>query len=345
MAFRPQAALYVAAALGVLSVFTTRDGAAHPELTAATWDDVGPIIATSCAGCHKPAGSALPSLVTYEEARAIAPAIKRSVLERRMPPWRAAPGFGDFANDPTLTAAQMELVASWADGGARRGEGSETATHDAAIVPEPDVVLRPKQEHRIAGPQQRFELPLGESEGRWLRGWHFRPGNAAAVTQAEISMASSGPLGTWVPPEGPVLLPADTAYPLPRNVTFLVNVRYRRMNPTAVDRSELALYFSKRPRREARHLSVPCGSTEAREHLEVLSVQPALGAFGDAIEIVATRPDGGVTALGWFRNYPPGYRATYRFRAPVSLPRATRIDVRSKDRTCTADLEYVASPN
>ena len=345
MAFRPQAALYVAAA-GLVCAVMTRDGAAHPQLTAATWDDVGPILAESCVGCHKPGGSALPSLVNYDEARAVAPAIKRSVLERRMPPWRAAPGFGDFANDPTLTAAQMELVASWADGGARpAASGTPVALDTDTNTHPPDMVLRPAAEHPISGPQQRFELPIKDEEERWLRGWHFRPGNAAAVTQAEISMASGGALGTWVPPEGPVFLPENTAYRLPRGATFLVDVRYRRMSAAAVDRSELALYFSRRPRHEARHLSVPCGSTQAAHDLDVLSIQPALGAFGDAIEIVATRPDGRVELLGWFRNYPPGYRATYRFRAPVRLPKATRIDVRSKDQTCTADLEYVESPN
>ena len=343
MAFRPPAAIGVAI-LGFLCALLTIRGEAHPELTAATWDDVGPILEQSCVGCHKPGGSALPSLVTYEEARPVAPAIKRSVLERRMPPWRAAPGFGEFENDPTLTAAQIELVASWADGGGRRGDSAAPASlATTANMPSPDVVLRPSAEHHIGGPQQRFELTIEGRAERWLRGWHFRPGNPAAVTQAEISIASGGSIGTWVPPEGPMLLPDDTAYRLPPGATFLVDVRYRRVTGPATDRSELALYFSRRPRREAHHLSLPCGSTQAAHDLDVLSIQPALAAFGDAIEILATRPDGGVEPLGWFRNYPPGYRATYRFRAPVRLPKSTRIDVRSKDHTCTADLEYVAS--
>jgi mono/diheme cytochrome c family protein len=344
MAFRPQAALSVAA-FGLLCALFTVESAAHPELTAATWDDVGPIIAESCVGCHKPGGSALPSLVTYDEARPLAAEIKRSVLERRMPPWRAAPGFGNFANDPTLTATQMELVASWADGGARRGEGAVEPASESTATPVPDAVLRPATEYRITGPQQRFELTLEDRQERWLRGWHFRPGNASAVTQAEIAIEPQGPLGTWVPPEGVVMLPEGTAYRLPTGARFLVDVRYRRMTGAAVDRSELALYFSRRPRREARHLSLPCGTTHAADNLEVLSIQPALGAFGDAIEVMARRPDGAVEPLGWFRNYPPGFRGTYRFRTPVRLPKSTRIDVRSNDRTCTADIEYVASPN
>ena len=344
MALRVRAAIFTAA-LGLGWVFFTADSAAHPELTAATWDEVEPIVAASCVGCHKPGGSALPSLVTYEEARPLAHAIKRSVLERRMPPWRAAPGFGDFANDPTLTAAQMELVASWADGGARRGKGEPQSAAPPRAGAAPDVVLRASGEHRITGPENRFELTLDAKEDRWLRGWHFRPGNPAAVTQAEISIEPGGLLGTWVPPEEPVMLPEQTAYRLPRGTTFLVDVRYRRMSEAAVDRSELALYFSGRPKREARHLSLPCGTTSAATDLEVLSIQPALEAFGDAIEVVARRPDGAVAPLGWFRNYPPGYRATYRYRDPVRLPKSTRIDVRSADKTCTADIEYLAGFN
>jgi hypothetical protein len=282
--------------------------------------------------------------VTYEEARPLATAIKRSVLERRMPPWRAAPGFGDFANDPTLTAAQMELVASWADGGARPGTGTPARRAADGATSAADVLLRPTYEHRISGPHHRFELTLDDDDDRWLRGWHFRPGNPQAVIQAEVSIEGRGLLGTWVPPEGPVMLPEGAAYGLPPSAKFLLDVRYRRMSGAAVDRSELALFFSTRPRREARHLSLPCGTTQAADDLEVLSIQPALGAFGDAIEVIARRPDGAVAPLGWFRNYPPGYRATYRFRTPVRLPKATRIDVRSKDQTCTADIEYV-SPN
>src|SRR5215469_14864327 len=90
--------------------------------TTVTWDrEMSRIVYSRCATCHHPSGSAF-SLITYAEARAWAPAIKDAVLQRRMPPWGAVKGFGDFRNDEALTAEQLELVAKWVDGGLPEGD-------------------------------------------------------------------------------------------------------------------------------------------------------------------------------------------------------------------------------
>ena len=59
--------------------------------------------------------------MTYAEARPWAVAIKEEVLERRMPPWGAVKGFGDFRNDKALTPEQLELIISWVGGGVPEG--------------------------------------------------------------------------------------------------------------------------------------------------------------------------------------------------------------------------------
>ena len=48
-------------------------------------------------------------------------AIKEEILEKRMPPWGAASGYGHFANDMSLTGREISLILSWADGGAPSG--------------------------------------------------------------------------------------------------------------------------------------------------------------------------------------------------------------------------------
>lgn len=75
-----------------------------------------------CAGCHRPGGAAPFSLRTYAEARPWAVAIKEGVLARRMPPWPAAKGFGDFVNDISLPQEEINRIAEWAEGGAPEGE-------------------------------------------------------------------------------------------------------------------------------------------------------------------------------------------------------------------------------
>jgi hypothetical protein len=83
--------------------------------------EISRLIYARCASCHRPGGTAF-SLMTYAEARPWAAAIKEEVLERRMPPWGAVKGFGDFQNDQGLTQEQIELIADWVEGGAPEGD-------------------------------------------------------------------------------------------------------------------------------------------------------------------------------------------------------------------------------
>jgi hypothetical protein len=74
-----------------------------------------------CISCHQNGGTAFP-LTTWQEARPWAKAIGEEVLRRRMPPWGAVKGFGDFRNDLGLTPEQLELIVDWEEGGAPEGE-------------------------------------------------------------------------------------------------------------------------------------------------------------------------------------------------------------------------------
>src|SRR5262245_39466730 len=91
--------------------------AAHNRESPVTWTtDVEPILQRRCIGCHAAGGFGPMPLATYQDARRWAKAIRQEVLERRMPPWPAARGFGDFLNDRSLTPIEVELLTSWADG-------------------------------------------------------------------------------------------------------------------------------------------------------------------------------------------------------------------------------------
>lgn len=89
--------------------------------TKITWSrDVSRIVYRSCGSCHRPGGSSF-SLLTYKEARPWAEALKQQVLQRRMPPWNAVKGFGEFRNDHGLAQEDLEIVAEWVEGGAPEG--------------------------------------------------------------------------------------------------------------------------------------------------------------------------------------------------------------------------------
>src|SRR5262245_4901786 len=66
--------------------------------------DVAPIFQEKCQSCHRPTSIAPMSLVSYEESRPWAKAIKERVIARQMPPWHLdkTAGIQKYANDRSL---------------------------------------------------------------------------------------------------------------------------------------------------------------------------------------------------------------------------------------------------
>jgi len=54
------------------------------------------------------------------------------VLERRMPPWGAVKGVGEFRDDPSLSRPEIDMIVNWVEGGAPKGE-------DMYLPPAPEV--------------------------------------------------------------------------------------------------------------------------------------------------------------------------------------------------------------
>jgi len=121
-----------------------------PSAAPITWNrEVSRIFYERCAPCHRDGGSAF-SLMTYQEAQPHASAIKDAVLSRRMPPWGAVKGFGNFRNDQGLTQEQIALVTDWVEGGITKGNNPRALP----AVPkfEPPVPFRiPKNAMSVAG--------------------------------------------------------------------------------------------------------------------------------------------------------------------------------------------------
>jgi len=98
--------------------------------TPVTWDrEISRIFYSRCIACHREGGTAF-SLADYKEAFPWRTAIKEEVLERRMPPWGAVKGFGEFRNDQALTPEQLELLTSWSQGGSPEGEEKDLPSKD-----------------------------------------------------------------------------------------------------------------------------------------------------------------------------------------------------------------------
>src|ERR1700720_4776415 len=113
--------LLVSVTLAILPSFAN---AADLNKTPPTFaKDVAPILQEKCEACHRNGSMAPMSLVTYEETRPWAKAIKQRVVTRSMPPWHLdkTVGIQQFQNDISLSDQQINVISQWVDAGAPLG--------------------------------------------------------------------------------------------------------------------------------------------------------------------------------------------------------------------------------
>jgi mono/diheme cytochrome c family protein len=210
----------------LLFVSAVPAGRAHDVITTnLTWTrEISRIIFHHCVGCHQPDGRAM-SLATWQDARPWAKAIRDEVLARRMPPWDAVAGVGDFRNDPSLSQPEMDLLVAWVEGGAPEGDpiylprgGDFTAPpkvpEGRGIEARDSLTLRSPLKLTGLRPQGPAEvtasLPDGSVERllwvrtfrpEWKTTYYFRePLSLPAGTKVLVHSASAVRLVTSAPP-------------------------------------------------------------------------------------------------------------------------------------------------
>ena len=104
-------------------IFLCPAARAHDVITTKlTWtQEISRLMNKHCVNCHRESGSAI-SLATYEDARPWAKAIRDEVLARRMPPWGAVKGVGEFRGDPSLSQIEIDMIVNWVECGAPKGD-------------------------------------------------------------------------------------------------------------------------------------------------------------------------------------------------------------------------------
>jgi hypothetical protein len=159
--------------------------------------DVAPIIYKNCATCHHPNDIAPMPLLTYNEVRPWAAAIREAVVQRTMPPWHADTGVGTFLNDPRLSDADIALIQAWVANGAKEGDPK-----DLPPVPvfqegwhiQPDVVLTIPETVVKAADQDDYEyiyVPTQFTEDKWVQAAEVVPGDRRVVHHATVSVVSA----------------------------------------------------------------------------------------------------------------------------------------------------------
>lgn len=138
--------------------------------------DVAPILQRNCQTCHRPGQAAPFSLLTYEQARPWAKAIKEAVLQGRMPPWFADPQFGKFVNNPSLSRSDIDTLVHWVDGGAAMGDPNKLPPPkqfaDGWRIPKPDIIFQLPKAYQVPATgvleYQYVIIPTGFTEDTWV---------------------------------------------------------------------------------------------------------------------------------------------------------------------------------
>jgi hypothetical protein len=173
--------------VGLLIAFAST-AATNPSPVTFT-KDVAPVLEKNCQGCHRPGEAAPFSLLTYEQARPWAKAMKEAVLLKKMPPWFADSHYGKFSNDRSLSQKEIDTLVAWSDAGAPQGDPKDMPPPANFVegwrIPKPDVVFEMPNTFEVPATgtveYQYIVVPSGFTEDKWVRFSEARPGNRQLV--------------------------------------------------------------------------------------------------------------------------------------------------------------------
>ncbi len=255
-----------------LSSFFANEARANKDTVTFT-KHVAPILQKRCEECHHAGGAAPMALVTYEQTRPWAKAIKEKVASRQMPPFHATGAVGRYLDDPRLTDAEIATLTQWVEGGAAKGNAKDApaplAWKNEWKLGQPDLVLKVKQAYTLPAKSKDkyvfFVFDHVFAEDTWVSSIVTRPGNPKAVHHANTHLVppsvtapaegyfgpdfQPGKNGTvmisgWVPGTNDVLLPAGTAVKIPKGMRFGIQIHYGPTETELTDATSLGIYLA-----------------------------------------------------------------------------------------------------
>lgn len=155
--------------------------------------DVLPILQKHCQSCHRPGQVAPMSLLTYQNTRPWAKAIKTAVLGGKMPPWSADPRYSRFLNDPSLLRSEVDTLVAWVDAGAPEGDARDQpapVTWREGWTIQPDAIVSMPEPFPVPakGVLELTEVTVPNcfKKDTWVTAIEVRPGNRSVVHHADL---------------------------------------------------------------------------------------------------------------------------------------------------------------
>ena len=320
---------------------------------------VAPILFENCVSCHRPGEIAPMSLLSYDEVRPWARAIKDKVQTRQMPPWFPDPQHGIFKNDARLTQPEIDTLVAWVDAGAP-GDLADlppvpTFSDGWQLGPPDHIVRLPEVTVPADGndyyPDVQFKMDIPEQ--RWIRAIEIRPSNRSVTHHSVIFTSgrpnTSGPsgffdvLGVWSVGTNPHVFPEGMGRWVYPEQQLRVNAHYHPSGQVETDVTEIGLYFGEgEMKKEVMAALAGTTSFEIPPHAEnheirasyiidqdvsVISYFPHMHYRGKDMRLIANYPNGETETLISVPEYDFDWQLFYYPSRHVALPAGTRLDI------------------
>ena len=328
--------------------------------------DVEPVLQRRCQSCHRAGESAPMSLITYQQTRPWARAIRAAVLSGKMPPWQADPRYGKFVNDLSLTAAEKDKLIAWIDAGAAEGDSADApkprAFPQGWQIGTPDVVFEMPEEFQVpargAIDYQYIAVSTHFTEDKWVEMAEVRPGDPTVVHHAIVMVDQDDGthreqyLAGYAPGMTPQMWKPGQARLIKAGATLVFQMHYAATGKPAQDRTRIGLVFAKEPVKErivamealGLGLKIPAGDPHYRvdaaermpQTVQLVGMRAHMHLRGKSFQFRAVYPNGESEILLDIPKYDFNWQPYYYLETPKLLPRGTVIE-------CTAYFDNSAN--
>ena len=238
---------------------------------------IAPLLQRHCQECHRPDSVAPFPLLTYEDASSRRAKIRKAVATRKMPPWKAVPGYAEFADVRRLTDDEIALITRWVADGGPEGDPRDLPPprkfRTGWTLGRPGAVLAMAKPFSVPARTRDiyrcFAVPITiPGDWRFIRASEVLPGNRKIVHHVQTFLdvtgrsveldrgdgytcfggpgfEAQGGLGGWTPGFQPLEIPSGVAWGIPPGARLVLQVHYNNPGDTAeTDLTRVGLHFT-----------------------------------------------------------------------------------------------------
>jgi hypothetical protein len=333
---------------------------AHETLTTTVLFDreIVRILNNHCVMCHNERGPSFP-LETYEQTWLQGRKIRAAVIARHMPPWAAVPGYGQFANENSLTLRETQFLTSWVEGLGPRNAGTVfTNVVDSTGKPRVSVKAQPHSDHWRLGPPdlvlpvdagtiepregkqvKRIVVDLGLKSERRIRALEYMPGDGRVIRAVSFTVQETGDwIGSWTPWFGWMEVPNGAAIRLAAGSHVVAEIHYQAAKEAVVERGSLGFFFAdKTATATVSNVVIETKADAALQRFRgenrltadarVIALRPEVGSGVKSVEVSAKKPDGSTEVLLFAKDFSQDWPTPYILKDPALLRRGTLVSV------------------